>query len=148
VLISTLYWSMLLINIIAFVMLALWLRPFAMIVKIPHRILAVAVIVVSLVGIYAVNTRLFDCGVALAAGVMGYMLLRLGWPLVALIMGIVMGPIVEERLRETLSLGEGSLMILLERPITVSIIVLAALILIAPPARRRWLRRKRHQAAG
>lgn len=148
VLISTLYWSMLLINIVAFVMLALWLRPFAMIVKVPHRILAVAVIVVSLVGIYAVNTRLFDCGVALAAGVMGYVLLRFGWPLVALIMGIVMGPIVEERLRETLSLGDGSLMIVLERPITVSIIILAALILIGPPAWRSWKRRKGHQAAG
>ncbi len=148
VLISTLYWSMLLINIVAFVMLALWLRPFAMIVKVPHRILAVAVIVVSLVGIYAVNTRLFDCGVALAAGVMGYVLLRFGWPLVALIMGIVMGPIVEERLRETLSLGDGSLTILLERPITVSIIILAALILIGPPAWRSWKRRKGHQAAG
>jgi putative tricarboxylic transport membrane protein len=146
VLISTLYWSMLLINIVAFVMLALWLRPFAMIVKVPHRILAVAVIVVSLVGIYAVNTRLFDCGVALAAGIMGYVLLRFGWPLVALIMGIVMGPIVEERLRETLSLGDGSLTILLERPITVSIIILAALILIGPPAWRSWRHRKQQPA--
>ncbi len=148
VLISTLYWSMLLINIVAFLMLALWLRPFAMIVKVPHRILAVAVIVVSLVGIYAVNTRLFDCGVALAAGVMGYVLLRLGWPLVALIMGIVMGPIVEERLRETLSLGDGSLTILLERPITVSIIILAALILIGPPAWRFWQQRKHQHPVG
>lgn len=138
VLISTLYWSMFLINIVAFLMLAVWLRPFAMIVKIPHRILAVTVLVVSLVGIYAVNTRLFDCGVALAAGVLGYVLLRLNWPVVALIMGIVMGPIIENRLRETLSLGDGSLMILLERPITIGIIVLTVLIMVAPSARRLW----------
>jgi len=147
VLISTLYWSMLLINIVAFAMLALWLKPFAMIVKVPHRILAVTVIVVSLVGIYAVNTRLFDCGVALAAGVMGYLLLRMGWPVVALVMGIVMGPIVEERLRETLSLGDGSLAILFERPITVAIMILSALILIGPPVRRYLKGRNREQTA-
>ncbi len=132
VLISTLYWSMLLINIVAFAVLALWLRPFAMIVKVPHRVLAVTVIIVSLVGIYSVNTRLFDCGVALAAGAVGYVLLRLGWPLVALVMGLVMGPIVENRLRETLSLGEGSLAIMLGRPVTVIVLLLAVLVVAAP----------------
>src|SRR5690606_7682928 len=110
---------------------------FALIVKVPHRILAVCVIVVSLVGIYAVNTRLFDCGVALAAGAFGYLLLRLGWPVVALVMGIVMRPIVEHRLGETLSLGDGSPMILLERPITVGLLALSVL-LIGLPLWRRW----------
>ena len=70
-LISTLYWSMLLINLVSFALLALLLRPFAMIVKVPPAILSVSVIVVSMIGIYAVNTRLFDCGVALASGCAG-----------------------------------------------------------------------------
>lgn len=132
VLISTLYWSMLLINLVSFAVLAIWLRPFALIVKVPKEIIAVGVIALSMVGIYAVNTRFFDCGVALAAGVVGYVLLRLGWPLVALVMGVVIGPIIENRLRETLSLGDGSPMILLERPITVAILVLCAILVLAP----------------
>ncbi|MEW5421069.1 tripartite tricarboxylate transporter permease [Amorphus sp. 3PC139-8] len=140
VLISTLYWSMLLINIVAFIVLAVWLKPFAMIVKVPKEIIAVSVIAVSLVGIYAVNSRFFDCGVALAAGAAGYVLLRLGWPLVALVMGIVIGPIIENRLRETLSLGDGSPMILLERPITVVILALCVLLVLAP-LRHRIMRR-------
>ncbi|MCD4674413.1 MAG: tripartite tricarboxylate transporter permease, partial [Desulfobacula sp.] len=117
VLISTLYFSMLLINVAAFVMLIVWLRPFAMIVKVPGRLLAVVIMVISMVGIYAVNTRLFDAGVAIAMGVLGYALLRMGWPIVNLIMGVVLGEIMENRLRETLSLGDGSLAILLHRPI-------------------------------
>ena len=67
--------------------------------------------------------------------------LRLGWPLVALVMGIVIGPIIENRLRETLSLGDGSPMILLERPITVAILILCAVMVLAP-LRRRFRKRR------
>jgi putative tricarboxylic transport membrane protein len=132
VLISTLYASMLLINIAAFVMLAIWLRPFAMIVKIPGRLLAVVIMVISMIGIYAVNTRLFDAGVAVVMGILGYILLRLKWPIVNLVMGVVLGEIMENRLRETLSLGDGSLFILFERPICVFLMVLTGLIIFMP----------------
>jgi len=144
VLISTLYWSMLLINIAAFAMLIIWLRPFAMIVKVPSKMLAVVIMVVSLVGIYAVNTRLFDAGVALAMGVLGYILLRLQWPIVNLVMGVVLGEIVENRLRQTLSLGEGSLAILFERPICVVLMILTVLIIAVPLIldRRKAVRKK------
>jgi putative tricarboxylic transport membrane protein len=110
-------------------MLAFWLRPFAMIVRLPRQALAICVMLVSLIGIYTVNTRLFDCGVALAAGLLGYILLRFRWPVVALVMGLVIGPIVEDRLRQTLSLGEGSLWILFERPLTLALL-LCSLVLI------------------
>ncbi|MFC3228374.1 tripartite tricarboxylate transporter permease [Marinibaculum pumilum] len=147
-LISTLYWSMLLINLVAFAVLAVFLRPFALIVRVPPPVLAVAVIAVSLTGIYAVNTRLFDCGVALAAGALGYLLLRLKWPLVSLVMGIVMGPIIEDRLRQTLSLGEGSPLIMLERPLTLAIVAVAVLIAALPWLRGRLARRRGGDTTG
>jgi putative tricarboxylic transport membrane protein len=142
-LISTLYWSMLLINLVAFALLALLLKPFAMVVKIPPAILSVSVMVVSLIGIYAVNTRLFDCGVALAAGAAGYLLLRMKWPVVALVMGIVMGPIIENRFRQTLSLGEGNPIYVLGRPVSLLIIAMIVLILLLP-----WLNSLRARARG
>ncbi len=132
VLISTIYISMLLINVVAFLMLIIWLRPFAMIVKVPGKLLAVVIMVISMIGIYAVNTRLFDAGVAIAMGVLGYILLRMGWPVVTLIMGVVLGEIMENRLRETLSLGDGSLGILFQRPICIFLIVLTSLIILIP----------------
>jgi len=142
VLINTIYWSMLLINLVAFIILVIWLRPFAMIVKVPGRLLAVVIMVVSVVGIYAVNTRLFDAEVAVAMGVLGYILLRLNWPIVNLVMGVVLGEIVEDRLRQTLSLGEGSLSILFDRPICVFVILLTVLIIAVPLIMDR--RRKHH----
>lgn len=150
-LISTLYWSMLLINLVAFALLALMLRPFAMVVKVPPAILSVSVMVVSLIGIYAVNTRLFDCGVALAAGAGGYLLLRMKWPVVALVMGIVMGPIIENRLRQTLSLGEGNPLYVLTRPVSLIIIALLLLVVFLPHMNRlraRYLARRASGTAG
>ncbi|HZD26247.1 MAG TPA: tripartite tricarboxylate transporter permease, partial [Alphaproteobacteria bacterium] len=139
-LIANIYWSMLLINIAAFLMLALWLRPFAMIVKVPARLLAVVVMALSLVGIYAVNTRLFDVGVAIASGVLGYLLLRMGWPVVSLVMGVVMGGIIESRLRESLSLGDGSLWYVLGRPASLAILGVALLLVLVPVVLRRLRR--------
>lgn len=132
VLISTLYVSMLLINIAAFFMLIIWLRPFAMIVKLPGKLLAVIIMVISMIGIYAVNNRLFDAGVAIAMGVLGYILLRMKWPIVNLVMGVVLGEIMENRLRETLSLGDGSFSILFERPICIGLMMLTLLIVVIP----------------
>jgi putative tricarboxylic transport membrane protein len=90
------------------------------------------IMVISMVGIYAVNTRLFDAGVAIAMGVLGYILLRLGWPVVTLVMGVVLGEIMENRLRETLSLGDGSFLILFERPICIFLILLTLLTIVVP----------------
>ncbi|MBC8440992.1 MAG: tripartite tricarboxylate transporter permease [Deltaproteobacteria bacterium] len=132
VLITTIYFSMLLINIVAFAMLVIWLKPFAMIVKVPGKLLAVVIMVISLVGIYAVNTRLFDVGVAISMGVLGYILLRTGWPIVNLVMGFVLGEIMENRLRETMSLGDGSLMILFDRPICIFLVIITILIIFVP----------------
>jgi putative tricarboxylic transport membrane protein len=132
VLINTIYFSMLLINVVAFIMLALWLRPFAMIVRVNSSILAVIIMALSLVGIYSVNTRLFDAMVAIVMGVLGYILLRLKWPIVNLVMGFILGEILEQRLRESLSLGEGSPAIFLTRPISIGIILLTALIIVLP----------------
>ena len=132
VLINTLYVSMFLINVVAFIMLALWLRPFAMIVKINSATLAIIIMALSLVGIYSVNTRLFDAAVAIVMGVLGYILLRLKWPIVNLVMGFILGEILEQRLRESLSLGEGSPVIFFIRPISLCIILLTILIVVVP----------------
>ncbi len=132
VLINTLYLSMMLINIFAFLMLALWLRPFAMIVKVNSSILAVMIMAISTIGIYAVNTSMFDVCVALAAGVLGYILLRMQWPVVNLVVGIVLGSILEEKLRESLSLFEGNFLLFFTRPIPLAVALMTCLLIVFP----------------
>jgi len=147
VLINTLYLSMLFINVAAFLMLAIWLRPFAMVVRVSNTLLAAVIMVLSLVGIYAVNTRLFDAGVAIVMGVLGYILLRLEWPVVNLVMGVVLGEILEERLRESLSISEGNPLIFFQRPISLCLFIATALIVVIPLI-LDWRRHRRSNAAG
>jgi len=132
VLINTLYVSIFLINVAAFLMLALCLKPFAMIVRVSTTLLAVNIMLISIIGIYAVNTRTFDAAVAVFMGVLGYILLRMKWPVVNLVMGVVLGEILENRLRESLSIGDGNPLIFLSRPISLTVIILTVLIVVIP----------------
>jgi putative tricarboxylic transport membrane protein len=132
VLINTLYFSIFMINVAAFLMLALWLKPFAMIVRVSTTLLAANIMLISVIGIYAVNTRMFDAAVAVFMGVLGYILLRLKWPVVNLVMGVVLGEILENRLRQSLSLGDGNPLIFLSRPISLTLIILSVLIVVIP----------------
>jgi len=132
VLINTLYVSIFMINVAAFLMLALLLKPFAMIVRVSTTLLAVNIMLISIIGIYAVNTRTFDAAVAVFMGVLGYILLRMKWPVVNLVMGVVLGEILENRLRESLSIGDGNLLIFLTRPISLAVIMLTVLIVVIP----------------
>jgi len=137
VLINTLYFSIFMINIAAFLMLAFWLKPFAMIVRVSTTLLAANIMLISVIGIYAVNTRIFDAAVAVFMGVLGYILLRLKWPVVNLVMGVVLGEILENRLRQSLSLGDGNPLIFLTRPISLVLIILTVLIVVIPVYRDR-----------
>jgi len=65
-------------------------------------------------------------------GVLGYILLRLKWPVVNLVMGVVLGEILENRLRQSLSLGDGNPLIFFTRPISLVLIILSVLIVVIP----------------
>jgi putative tricarboxylic transport membrane protein len=140
VLINELYFSLLLINIACFLILALWLRGLAMIVRMSNALLAVLIMVTSLVGIYSINGHIFDVEVAIAMGVLGYILLRLQWPVVALVMGLVLGDILEDRLRQSLSISLGDPLIFFKRPISLAIMIAAILIIMVPLIRQRQKR--------
>ncbi len=146
VLINELYVSLLLINVFCLLFLIFWLRPFAMIVKIPGSILSAVILVMSLVGIYSVNTNFFDVAVALVSGVLGYILLKYDWPVVNLVMGIVLGSIFEQRLREGLSNSGGNPLVFLERPVSCCILIATLAIIILP----LWMdsRKKRRAQQG
>ncbi len=145
VLIDTLYISMFLINVVAFIVLALWMRPLAMIARVPSILLGPIIMIISLTGVYAINGRIFDVEVAIAMGALGYILLRLKWPIVNLVMGIVLGGILENRFRESMSISEGNPMIFLQRPISLLLIVMTIFI-VAVPLFLDWRKRSRGTA--
>lgn len=130
--------SMFIGNVILLVMNIPLVGFFARMLEVPNWILAPAILAVSIVGVYSVHSTTFDLVLMGALGVFGYGLRKLGLPMAPLILGFVLGDMMEQNLRRSLSISDGSVSILFASPITVTLWVLAGAILLAPVAIRRF----------
>jgi len=78
------------------------------------------------IGAYSINSEMFDVGMMAAFGVLGYLLKKLDVPLAPLILTLILGPLMEQSLRQSLELSRGDFSILFTRPISATLIVIAA----------------------
>ena len=108
-------------------------RPFAAILKVKESVLVPIILVISFIGAYAVNSSLFDVGLALIFGILGYLLNKFNFPLAPILMGIILGPIAEEGLRQSLMVSNGSWLILVTQPISAAFLGVTLLIICAKP---------------
>ena len=110
---------------------------FVQMVRLPYRILAPAVILICTIGTFSVHASIVETWLMVAAGVVGFFMKLLGFSPAATVLALVLGPLAEEALRQTLTISRGSFMIFLERPTSLWIIgVTVAIMLIAPIVRR------------
>jgi putative tricarboxylic transport membrane protein len=107
------------------------------ILNIPKEIIWVSVLVLCVVGSYAINNSSFDVYVTIASGFFGFLLRRMGFPIGPLILGILMGDIIEPNLRRTLIIHDGNWSVFLSRPITFTLILISVLSF-AWPALKAW----------
>jgi len=105
---------------------------FAMLLRVPYVYLAPGILLLSVVGAYASSLRLFTVGMALFFGVVGYLMIKARLPRAPLILGIVLGPIMEQALRQSLMMSHGSLSIFFNRPIALVLLILVVLSLVLP----------------
>jgi len=101
---------------------------FAAFLKVREAVLVPIILVISFIGAYAVNTSLFDVGLALFFGILAYFLSKFGFPLPPIVMGLLLGPIAEEGLRQSLVVSDGSWAIFFTRPISAVFLAITALI--------------------
>jgi putative tricarboxylic transport membrane protein len=97
------------------------------VIRIQPRHLYPLIAILALFGAYSVNNNLFDVGVMLAAGVVGFALRRAGFPLPPLLIGLILGQPLEQSLRQALLTGGGSLDIFIHSPIVLSLLGLTLL---------------------
>ncbi|NSW78497.1 MAG: tripartite tricarboxylate transporter permease [Chthonomonadetes bacterium] len=102
-------------------------KLFAQTVRAPRHFLFPTIVVLCVVGSYAINNSLFDVGVMFVFGLVGWALRRWGFPVAPLVLGLILGRMVEENLRRALILSGGSWMVFLQRPLALSLLVLAVL---------------------
>jgi putative tricarboxylic transport membrane protein len=90
----------------------------------------VVVLTLALVGVYSIRNSLPDCWVAIGFGLLGYVLRRVNWPLVPIILGMVLGEIIEAKLRTSMARVETPLDFV-NRPVSATIAIIIVLALAA-----------------
>lgn len=106
---------------------------FVQVIKVPYRVLGPCVIVVCALGTFSVNASFVELYLMFAAGILGFFMRLYGFSPAALVLALVLGPLAEEALRQTLTISRGSFMIFVERTPSLAIIgVTIALVVLLP----------------
>ena len=111
----------------------LWARLLA----IPRPLLAAAVVLFATVGTYSLNGSLFDVGLMYGIGLVGFAMRRLDVPVAPAVIGLILGPLAEQQLRRALAIAEGDAAVFFTRPLSATLLLLAAAALLLP-----WLLRR------
>ncbi len=109
-------------------LIGIWVQ----LLRIPYHLLYPSLIIFMIIGAFSLNNSVFDVGLLLAFGVIGYGLRKLDFDAAPLILAYVLGGPMELNLRQTMMLGRGSWEFLLDRPIAVAIIAAALLVAVLP----------------
>jgi putative tricarboxylic transport membrane protein len=109
---------------------------FTKVLKVPNWALVPGILAVSAVGVYAVHATTFDLLLMTALGVAGWLLRKQGVPMAPLILGFVLGDMMEQNLRRALSITNGNAAILVESPISIGLWTAAATMVVLPPLLR------------
>ncbi|OEU84956.1 MAG: hypothetical protein BA865_12700 [Desulfobacterales bacterium S5133MH4] len=104
------------------------IRLYTYLFKFPRNIVLVGVLIFSVVGSYALRSSLFDVGIMLVFGILGYVMERCSIPLPPLILGLILGPMIEDNLRVGLVKSDGSFLPFLTRPISMTLAILLIII--------------------
>ncbi|MGE0313038.1 MAG: tripartite tricarboxylate transporter permease [Lautropia sp.] len=115
---------------------------FTRVLMVPNWLLVPGIVAVSAVGVYAVHATTFDLVLMTAFGIAGYLLRKRGVPMAPLILGFVLGDLMEQNLRRALSITNGELGILVESPISKGLWACAVAMIAIPPLMRRRARRR------
>jgi len=115
------------------------------VLDVPRQFVLPLIMVFCVVGVFASSNRMFDVWIMLGFGVLGFLMERGGLPLGPFVIGFILAPIAESRLRQGLMMTDGSYLPLVTQPLTLTLMLLAVLLLFWPLLRTlRRNRRSRH----
>ena len=114
----------------------LLIRHFVRLMRTPNHILLVIIALLCVVGAFAIRNSVTDVYIMITFGVIGYVMGRLEIPVAPLAFGLILGPILEENLRRSLILSDGSWIVFVQRPIALCLLILSAGALMYPLLRQ------------
>ena len=130
-LIASLYLGNVILLILNLPLVGIW----AKLLEIRYQYLYPGILLFCILGAYSLNQSVFDVGVMVAFGVLGYIFRKLDWPLAPTVLALILGPMMERALRTSLEMSAGDMSILITRPISAVLLVIAAIVLLSPGVR-------------
>lgn len=119
--------SLLVGNLILLVLNLPFIPVWVMVLRVPRGIMVAIILTFSIVGAYSLSNSVFDVAVMLGFGVIGYLFSKLDIPVAPLVLTMVLTPLMESALRQSLEMSGGAFGIFLERPIAVFFLAVAAI---------------------
>ncbi len=107
-------------------LIGMWVR----LLKVPYHVLFPIIIAFCSIGVYSVNSNVYDLYAVAFFGLMGYVLIKLKCEPAPLLLGFVLGPMLEENLRRAMILGRGDPTVFLSRPISATLLVMTVVVLV------------------
>ncbi|MDI7261105.1 MAG: tripartite tricarboxylate transporter permease [Thermodesulfobacteriota bacterium] len=133
--------SMYLGNFILLIMNLPLVPLFASLLRVPYSILYPFILLVCVTGTYSLENSLFHVGLLFIFGIVGYFVKKFELPGAPIVLALVLGPMVERALYQSLTLSHGRLSILVTRPYSLAFLIIILLVLMVPIV--RWIRKRR-----
>jgi putative tricarboxylic transport membrane protein len=127
-LIASLYIGNVMLLVLNLPLVGLWVK----LLKVPKAQLYAGILIFATVGTYGMRQSAFDLVLLYGVGVLGLVMRRFSFPTAPVVVGMILGPLAEAQLRNAMSIGEGSAMVFLQRPMSVTLLVVVVAVLVAP----------------
>ena len=137
-LIASLYIGNVMLLVLNLPMVGLWVK----LLKIPKPQLYAGILIFATVGAYGMRQSAFDLFLLYGIGVLGVVMRRFDFPTAPVVVGMILGPLAEAQLRNAISIGEGSTMVFLQRPMSLVLVIIVIAVLLLPRLAKLWQRRR------
>ena len=136
-LIASLYIGNVMLLVLNLPLVGLWVK----LLKIPKPYLYAGILIFATVGVYGMRQSAFDLFLLYAIGVLGVVMRRFDFPTAPVVVGMILGPLAEAQLRNAMSIGEGSAMVFVQRPVSLVLIGVVLAVLILPRVFKAYSRK-------
>ena len=127
-LIASLYIGNVMLLVLNLPLVGMWVK----LLKIPRPQLYAGILIFATVGVYGMRQSAFDLFVMYGVGLLGVLLRRFDFPTAPVIVGMILGPLAEAQLRNALSIGEGRWTVFIERPMSLTLLGIVAVVMLLP----------------
>jgi putative tricarboxylic transport membrane protein len=126
--ITSMYVGNIMLLILNLPLIGMWVR----VLKIPYKILFPLILLFCVIGVYSVNSSVFDIFLMILFGVVGYLMKKFDYEGAPLVLALVLGPLLENNLRKSLLMSQGDFSIFFTRPLAAAFLILSIFLLVSP----------------